>query len=106
MGDASGFGADADVWVYSMDTGGLSRLTFEGDVYPLWTPDGSGITYLRVNDHALLTKSADGSGSEEQLTPGGADPSLAPWLWATPPRPYSSLRYIFPTSTFWSASPR
>jgi serine/threonine-protein kinase len=50
VGGASGFGADADVWVYSLDTGNLSRLTFEGNVYPLWTPDGNRITYQGLSN--------------------------------------------------------
>jgi serine/threonine-protein kinase len=81
VGSASGVGTDTDVWVHSQDAGSLSRLTFEGNAYPLWAPDGSRITYQRASDQALFTKSADGSGSEERLTPAGPDP-LLPGSWS------------------------
>jgi hypothetical protein len=42
-----GLGMDADVWVYSLASGSLSRLTFGGNVYPAWTPTGDRISYVR-----------------------------------------------------------
>ena len=75
VGSASGVGADADVWVYSLASGSLSRLTFDRNVYyGLWTPEGDRITYMRTTDQALYTRPADGSGSESRVTP--ANPQL------------------------------
>jgi tricorn protease-like protein len=99
VGGASGFGADADVWVYSLDTGNLSRLTFEGNVYPLWTPDGNRITYQGGSNQALLTKPADGSGSEERLTPDGTDPTL-PGSWSPDGHTLAFTRIGFSTDVY------
>ena len=37
---ATGVSSDADVWVYSLSSGSLNRLTFDGSAYPSWTPSG------------------------------------------------------------------
>ena len=64
-------GVAGDVWVYSLASQGLSRLTFGGnELYPLWTPDGRRIAYLSyTNEAGIFAKAADGSSSEERLTP-------------------------------------
>jgi len=64
-------GVRGDVWVYSIASQAVSRLTFaSNELYPLWTPDGSRIAYLSyANNAAIFAKAADGSGSEERLTP-------------------------------------
>jgi len=60
-----------DLWVKQLDTGPLSRLTFEGteNVRAVWTPDGQSLTFVsnRAGDYDLWTKCADGSGSAELL---------------------------------------
>jgi len=64
-------GVSGDVWVYSLATQGLSRLTFGGnELYPLWAPDGRRIAYLGyASNGAIFTTAADGSGTEERWTP-------------------------------------
>ena len=77
---ATGVGSDADVWVYSLSSGSLNRLTFDGSAYPSWTPAGDRVAYMRGNQ-AVLTKSADGTGAEEQLAAPGSD-ALLPGSWS------------------------
>jgi len=64
-------GVAGDVWVYSLASQGLSRLTFGGnELYPLWAPDGRRIAYLSyANEAGIFAKAADGSSTEERLTP-------------------------------------
>jgi serine/threonine-protein kinase len=64
-------GVSGDVWVYSLATQGLSRLTFSGnELYPLWAPDGRRIAYLGyASNGAIFATAADGSGTEERWTP-------------------------------------
>ena len=70
------YGVDGDVWLYYFETGALNRLTFEGNnVYPLWNPDGRKIAFTDYKVASLIsTKSADGSGSAERLTPDDSSP--------------------------------
>ncbi len=78
---ASGVSSDGDVWVYSLSSGSLNRLTFDGSAYPSWKPAGDRIAYMR-GDQAVLEKSADGTGTEEQLVAPGSD-ALLPGSWST-----------------------
>lgn len=69
-------GGSRHIWVYDTVRGSQTRLTFgdSDNVSPLWSPDGRRIAFLsrKDADWAMLTKSADGSGSEETLVPIGA----------------------------------
>ena len=60
-----------DIWVKRLDTGPLSRLTFEGRInkVPSWSHDGRDILYLsnRAGLSALYQQRADGSGPAELL---------------------------------------
>jgi Tol biopolymer transport system component/predicted Ser/Thr protein kinase len=62
---------DADVWVFALERGTLTRLTHEigEDESPVWNPDGRRVTYssTRGQSRVTLSKAADGSGAEEQL---------------------------------------
>ncbi len=63
-------GASWNIWVYHLDRGTLTRLTFENDNRdPLWTPDGKRVVYtsLRNGLYGLYWRPADGSGQEELL---------------------------------------
>ena len=65
-------GFQADIWVYDIPRGALTRLTFEGNNQaPVWTPDGGKVTFMsnRAGQRwNLFWKSGDGSGIEERLT--------------------------------------
>jgi len=59
-------GRSGDVWLYSLETEALSRATFGGnDIYPMFTPDGQRLTFLRGSGEiGIYRKAADGSGGE------------------------------------------
>ena len=58
-----------DLWVKQLDTGPLSRLTFEGseNFRATWSPDGQSLTFVsnRAGNYDVWTKRADGSGTAE-----------------------------------------
>ncbi len=66
-------GSKADIWVYDLERGMLSRLTFNEavDVDPVWTPDGRYVTFSS-NRHGraqnIYWKRADGGGEAQRLT--------------------------------------
>jgi serine/threonine-protein kinase len=76
--------ADADVWVMSLERGTLTRLTSEvgEDESPVWTNDGKRVTYssTRAVGRRTLSRSFDGSGSEEELFAPAAHQHLVGWM--------------------------
>jgi Tol biopolymer transport system component len=59
-----------DVWIYDLDRGTLSRLSFGGDdSQPRWSPDGKRVVYSssRAGVPNLFWRYADASGPEERL---------------------------------------
>ena len=67
---------EADIWVYDIARGAMSRLTFTADnEYPVWTPDGERIVFGsgRKGADQLYWQAADGSGEADQLTTGEFD---------------------------------
>ena len=76
-------GVTGDVWVFSFSDGGLRRVTFGGsDLYPLWTPDGSRITFLHSQDSTILLKAADGTGEAELIAKSPANAFYLPTSWS------------------------
>jgi Tol biopolymer transport system component len=71
-------GPTSDSWVYDLERGTATRLTFNpgNDAVPVWSPDGASIVFSSDKEGAasLYRKQADGSGDEERLTTaaGGA----------------------------------
>ena len=64
---------DADIWLYDIARGAMSRLTFTADNSRIvWTPDGEAIVFAsrRSGADQLFWQRADGSGEAEQLTTG------------------------------------
>ena len=61
----------SDLWVRQLDTGPLSRLTFEGtqNLRANWSPDGQSLTFVsnRAGQNDLWTKRSDGSGTAERV---------------------------------------
>jgi dipeptidyl aminopeptidase/acylaminoacyl peptidase len=63
-------GSSLDIWIYKLEQGPLTRLTFgEYDLYPTWTPDGERIVFSSssAGDPDLFWKKADGSSDAEPL---------------------------------------
>jgi serine/threonine-protein kinase len=96
-----------DVWVFDLERGTEHRVTFEGfNESPIWTPDGSRLTYSSGQEAALnlFWKPADGSGIAERLTE--SDLCQWPYDWSrdgktlafmeTDPTDYWSLAFLRP----------
>jgi serine/threonine-protein kinase len=69
-------GENTDIWVYDLERGGLSRLTFgpATDFHPMWTPDGKRVIYISERPvYNLYWKAADGTGTEEPIWAGPYD---------------------------------
>jgi serine/threonine-protein kinase len=63
----------AQIWVYDLDRGTLTRLTFDRQGWwPIWTPDGQRLVFTSLSRgeevHDLYWMPADGSASPERLT--------------------------------------
>ncbi|HSP14120.1 MAG TPA: protein kinase [Thermoanaerobaculia bacterium] len=110
--------ANNDIWLYDLEHGSMTRLTFEpGDeVFPVWTPDGSRILYEASQPPSIRARNADGSGDAEELLRGAVRPTscspdgrvlmyeksdegAGPDLWLLPltgdrtPRPFLKTRF-------------
>jgi Tol biopolymer transport system component len=67
-------GPTDDVWIYELDRGVWTRLTFEGDNgAAVWSPDGERLAFTSTRQGArnLYWSLADGSGPAERLTTSG-----------------------------------
>jgi eukaryotic-like serine/threonine-protein kinase len=78
----STFGSEREIWLYARDNGMASRLAIPGrNAFPVWTPDGSRITYAAGGrgPDALYWVRSDGLGPPELLVE--SDRSLVPAVW-------------------------
>jgi Tol biopolymer transport system component len=66
----------SDIWIYDAERGAKHRLTTEGhNLEPVWTPDGTRLTFS--SDGSVAEMQANGTGSKETLLP--ADRSPCSW---------------------------
>ena len=75
-----------DVWIWRLDQGPLTRLTFDdaADRFPLWTPDGERVVFFSRRDGSgLFWKAADGTGEVERLLDNeNSETNVFPWDWS------------------------
>jgi hypothetical protein len=72
---------EKDIWVYDLEQETLTRVTFNGGYWPIWTPDGTRLTYVTLRNGVLnvVWKNANGTGDEEQLTTSPNSQSASSW---------------------------
>ena len=88
-----------DIWIKQLDTGPVSRLTFEGEQnrWPVWSPDGRDVLFpsSRQGPSALYRQRADGSRPAERVAEramGLAEGLESPdgrWILARTPQAFS-----------------
>ncbi|MCZ6774401.1 MAG: hypothetical protein O7G83_20780, partial [Proteobacteria bacterium] len=64
--------ASMDIWIYDLERGTSTRLTFDPgvDIVPVWTPDAQRVVFSSGREggpFALYSKAADGTGAVERL---------------------------------------
>jgi TolB protein len=76
-------GFNANLWIYDLARGALTRLTFEtgGDETPCWSPDGKQVAYCpnAPSRAGIYVRSAGGAGSEERLLADDNHLHLGSW---------------------------
>ncbi len=74
--------AGPDIWIYDLDRGSFSRLTFRGDTFnPLWAPDGQSVVFdagSLTEGLGIYRKAADGTGDAEPIVSTIFEESTAP----------------------------
>ena len=83
-----------DIWIYELDRGALTRLTFDGtNLNPLWTPDGDRVTFQSSREGPLqgFWIAADGSGTPERIMHG--DVVSWPSSWSPDGRHLAYVQY-------------
>jgi serine/threonine protein kinase/Tol biopolymer transport system component len=66
----------SDVWVYDVQRGAPTRLTFDGSNTSIWSPDSKRLVF---GAGRLFGTNADGGGTPEQLTTGNYSQIPASW---------------------------
>ncbi len=76
-----GVGDDANLFIYEMTSERLRQLTFDGGTMPIWTPDGTQVTFL-AND-ALWNVASDFSQEPQLLSAASAEFGIdGPYSWS------------------------
>ena len=58
----------SDIWIHDLANGAATRLTSDGGRAPIWTPDGTSITYSRLGTGSgIYVRRADGRDEPRQL---------------------------------------
>ena len=71
----------ANVFIYDIARLRLQQLTFDGGTVPLWTPDGTQVTFL--SGDALWNIASDFSGTPERLSGASEEFGIAgPYSWS------------------------
>ena len=77
---AQRFGERADIWINDLSSGTASRLTFDGGRAPVWTPDGSAVTYSKIGEgQGIYSKRIDGRSEPEHIVSIGQFHWLIGW---------------------------
>ena len=85
---AMGSDGNSDIWIYDLELGTMTRLTFDEafDDSPFWSPDGSRVAFWSLREEGgLLWKAADGTGEVERLLESGS--VVEPHGWTADGRP-------------------
>jgi Tol biopolymer transport system component len=63
---------NADLWLYDLDRQTFGRLTSDGALMPIWTPDGRGLTFTgrRSAPTDIYTRAFDGSAPDRVVLKG------------------------------------
>jgi serine/threonine-protein kinase len=73
-----------DIWIYELERGAMTRLTFDADYdgWPVWSPDGERLAFCSLRGGGggnLFWKRADGTGEAERLTESRNIQHLTAW---------------------------
>lgn len=61
-------GETLDIWLYDLESGASSRMTHDGGRAPVWSPDGSAVTYSRLKaPRGIYRQSVEDGGQAERL---------------------------------------
>ena len=90
-------GDNANIFIYDIPSGRLDQLTFDGGEIPLWTPDGTKVTFL-AND-ALWNSASDFSEEPQLLSTAGDESGReGPLSWSPNQRVLLRGTYEFHSS--------
>ena len=79
----------SDIWIYDVQRGAPTRVTFDGSNAPIWSPDSKRVLF---GAGRLFATNADGSGTPQQVTSGVLN--QIPWSWV----PGSGIAFLQPTT--------